>query len=235
MCIHIKSNDFFIREETMIHLQQLPSFKLSILKFDVEYYKDILFERYNIPFPRLLDAALTKRRAEYLAARIAAKRILNISGEKGTPGTALDRSPTWPTGWCGSLSHTNEYAVALISPTSQGLIAGVDIENFEPKVLKETAYIFSNQKEQEIISKVVMDYEMALLIIFSAKESLFKGLYPEVKRLFLFDVAQLIKFDEDKNKVIFMLTQDLSPMRRKGIELTIYYMFFDRGVITYTG
>ena len=76
---------------------------------------------------------------------------------------------------------------------------------------------------------------MALLIIFSAKESLFKGLYPEVKRLFLFDAAQLIKFDEDKNKVIFMLTQDLSPMRRKGIELTIYYMFFDRGVITYTG
>ena len=49
------------------------------------------------------------------------------------------------------------------------------------------------------------------------------------------DLAQLIKFDEDKNKVIFMLTQDLSPMRRKGIELTIYYMFFDRGVITYTG
>ncbi|GJG79194.1 TPA: hypothetical protein ACIPP0_004993 [Klebsiella pneumoniae] len=68
-----------------------------------------------------------------------------------------------------------------------------------------------------------------------AIQSLFKGLYPEVNRLFLFDAAQLIKFDEDKNKAIFMLTQDFSPMRRKGSELTIHYMFFDRGVITYTG
>ncbi|MEY8826731.1 4'-phosphopantetheinyl transferase [Klebsiella pneumoniae] len=235
MCIHIKSNNLFISSEEIINLPELPSFKLSILKFNVSYYNDMLFEQHNIIFPRVLHSALTKRRAEYLAARIASKRILNILGEKGTPGTALDHLPIWPNGWCGSISHTNEYAVALISTARKDLIAGVDIEQFEPQKMKEIAYVFSDFQELELISKVELDYEMALLIIFSAKESLFKGLYPEVRRLFLFDAAQLIKFDGDNNKVVFMLTQDLSPKCRKGTELTVYYMFFERGVITYIG
>lgn len=72
--------------------------------------------------------------------------------------------------------------------TSQeaGLIPGVDIETFSSITIRETANLFSSLDEQALLVDSGIDYEIALLITFSAKESLFKALYPEVRYLFGF-------------------------------------------------
>ncbi|EPQ5777171.1 4'-phosphopantetheinyl transferase superfamily protein [Citrobacter koseri] len=72
----------------------------------------------------------------------------------------------------------------MISPQFMGFSIGIDIENFIPEIIRNTADMFTTKKEQKYLIKSGIDYNIALLIAFSAKESLYKALYPTV-RIFL--------------------------------------------------
>ena len=53
-------------------------------------------------------------------------------------------------------------------------------------------------------------------IIFSAKESLFKCLYPEVKKYFDFKAARMIEVDFSTKTFQLELTETLTPFLRQG-------------------
>lgn len=213
-------------------ITQFPAMAYCQVAFDVTAYQDSLFSEYAIPFPQVLDKAVAKRRAEYLAARYAARQLLQNAGCDGHVDTSPSREPVWPAGWCGSLSHTRGHAIAVIAPRDAGLTPGVDIEMFDAKTMRETAEMFTSLDERRLLAACGLAYETALLILFSAKESLFKALYPEVNCFFGFEAARICSIDTAAQSLTLELTQPLTPARKQGCQFHGLYLIEENRVIT---
>ncbi|HEL4614296.1 TPA: 4'-phosphopantetheinyl transferase superfamily protein [Klebsiella pneumoniae] len=209
-----------------------PSLFYCQVTFALDHYRDQFFETFSIPFPRQLNMAVVKRKAEYLAARYAAQRVLKLFGCNETPGTSSDRSPVWPSGWCGSLSHSSECAIAVVAPKESGLTPGIDIEFFARRTMRATSHLFASADEQALLADSGIDYVTALLLTFSVKESLFKALYPEVGCFFDFDAARVCRIEPLNQRMTLELTQTLSPSRIIGSRIVGYYDVSDGRVIT---
>src|SRR6267143_5303514 len=81
----------------------------------------------------LSPRAVLKRRREFTAGRVCARAALERLGIRGFPIVAApDRSPVWPPGIVGSLSHCGDYCGAAVA--RRGSIAGVglDVERARP-------------------------------------------------------------------------------------------------------
>ncbi len=69
------------------------------------------------------------RLREYVAGRTAARRaLLALTGAGAAVPRNPDRSPAWPAGVGGSLSHSRRYAVAVAARTDRWRSVGVDLE-----------------------------------------------------------------------------------------------------------
>lgn len=222
---------FVMHSETGF-ITQFPAMAYCQVTFDATAYQDALFSEYAIPFPPVLDKAVAKRRAEYLAARYAARQLLQNAECDGHVGTSPGREPVWPAGWCGSLSHTRGHAIAIIAPRNAGLTPGIDIEMFDAKAMRETAEMFTSPEERRLLAACGLAYETALLIVFSAKESLFKALYPDVKCFFGFEAARICSIDTAAETFTLELTQLLTPKRKQGCQFNGQYLIEENRVIT---
>ncbi|MEZ9362679.1 4'-phosphopantetheinyl transferase [Vibrio cyclitrophicus] len=200
--------------------------------FDSNYYDDSLFELLNVPFPAVLGSSVIKRRAEYVAARYAAQLILRKLGSAKNVGTAPDREPIWPLGFCGSISHTNDKVIALVSRQECNVSPGIDIEMLQPSAMRETADIFTTNEERLILKTCALHYEIALLITFSAKESLYKSLYPKVRNFFGFEAAKVSNINCMDKTITLELTRDLTSTYKKGAQFYGFYSLEDEMLMT---
>lgn len=222
----------FFHSVEMGNVPPFPALRYCLVSFSERDYHDGLFEQWGIPFPDRLNSGVVKRRAEYIAARYAAQSVLKSFGCDATPGSAPDRSPVWPSGWRGSLSHSHEWALAVVAPEASGLTPGVDIELLAPEMMQRTAHLFTTPQERECLAASQIDDASALLIAFSAKESLYKALYPEVGRALDFDAARVCHIAPEQQGITLELTQTLSPQRVKGSRIQGYYQLSGDRVIT---
>lgn len=179
-----------------------------------------------------MSAAVVKRRAEYLAGRYAAQQLLRDFGcyEPVIPGA--DRAPQWPSGWRGSISHTDRWAIAVISPASVLWKPGVDIESVRADDLSEAAELFVTSGEYNLLTDSGMQHEIALLLGFSMKESLYKSLYPQVQYFFGFDAAEIYQIEPSHQRVALRLAQTLTPEFPAGLSLFGYYQIMNNGIVT---
>jgi enterobactin synthetase component D len=203
------SDTSFIRCYEVGFVTHQPSIRVCKIQFDINQYSDSLFSQFLIPFPDILISAVAKRRAEYLASRLAAQTLLKDEKEYEVVTIGPDRAPQWPTQWAGSISHNDQYAIVVIAPSNKGFNLGVDIESLKSQIMHETADVFTSPHEQELLAKSGIDYELALLIAFSAKESFFKAIYPHVKKLFGFEAMVLSSLDVKTQSFTLKLTQHL--------------------------
>lgn len=111
------------------------------------------------------------RRREFAAARSLARRSMQVLGVARQPITRHpNRSPVWPTGLVGSLSHCRHLAVAAVSAHLAAI--GVDVE-CRHRVAPELFRLVFTQAER----RGLMD-EAAASASFSAKEAVFKAIHP---------------------------------------------------------
>lgn len=76
-----------------------------------------------------LSRSVDSRRADYAAARWCARQALASLGLPPVPIlNRPDRSPIWPDGVVGSLTHTAGYAAAVVAPASLYSGIGIDAE-----------------------------------------------------------------------------------------------------------
>lgn len=222
----------FILHEESGFVTDTPTMRVCLIHFDSHYYQDALFEILSVPFAPMLQSAMIKRRAEYLAGRYAAQTLLRQQGCHDAVTMEQSRAPKWPAGWCGSISHTDNHAIAVLTRQSAKLTPGVDIERRCPTVMNETAHIFTNLQERSLLYHCNTEYETALLITFSAKESLYKALYPQVLQMFSFNAATICELDVQRQRFCLQLTQTLSPSLPAGFELSGQYLFQGDDIIT---
>ena len=122
--------------------------------------------------------AVPKRAREFAAGRAFARRALGILGISPGPLPAKpDRSPLWPPGFVGSVTHASDYCAVAVARTTDVSAIGIDVEElerFDPIFVEQ---IFS-PIEMRLHVPATTPRELRRLgaLIFSAKEAIYKCL-----------------------------------------------------------
>lgn len=141
----------------------------------VERWEGALTERERA----LIERAIDKRKREFATGRTLARAAL---GELGLHAVELlngpDRAPIWPDGIAGSISHCDRVAVVAVTRASHGTL-GVDVEHRGElkRELWKTVFLPREIEALDAAFDAPMRGRMAL-VLFSAKEALYKAQYP---------------------------------------------------------
>lgn len=128
----------------------------------------------------LVARAVDKRKHEFATARVLARAAMERIGRKDVELlNAEDRSPIWPEGITGSISHCDTRAVVAVGQRERVGTVGVDIEHRDElkRELWKSVLLKSEIRALESSFSNESRSRMALTI-FSAKEALYKAQYP---------------------------------------------------------
>jgi len=176
------------------------------------------FQRAGIVPSASLQRSVAKRQAEYLAGRVCARAALQrLDGRDYVPGSHEDRSPIWPTGIHGSITHGKGWAAAVVAAEGTCRSLGLDQEA-----------LLDDQRAERLMGEILTPAErerllpgqlgLTVTLTFSLKESLFKALYPLTRQRFYFEHAEVLAWSADGLARLRLLT-DLSPQWRHGAEV----------------
>ncbi|MBF8723558.1 4'-phosphopantetheinyl transferase family protein [Pseudomonas guariconensis] len=176
------------------------------------------FQRADVEQSASLQRSVAKRQAEYLAGRVCARTALQqLDGRDYVPGTHEDRSPIWPTGIHGSITHGKGWAAAVVAADGDTQGLGLDQETLldDARADRLAGEILTPPELQRLDRNQL---GLAVTLTFSLKESLFKALYPLTRQRFYFEHAELLEWSNDGQARLRLLT-DLSAQWRSGREL----------------
>lgn len=138
--------------------------------------------------------AVQKRKREYTTVRHCARIAL---AQLGLQPTAIPRgkggSPIWPDGITGSMTHCEQYRAAAAARTSSFLTIGIDAAVAEhlPNDLLPLVTTPRETLALRSLHKTSPHFPWGMLL-FSAKESIFKAWYPIKERWLGFEDATVL-------------------------------------------
>ncbi len=217
--------DDFITRTTLVDLSDIGPLYLYRCDYNLMAYRTEFFSELEIIFPDNLNKAVIKRQSEYLAGRYAAKMALaQLSSDSYEVPTGKHRSPVWPANTIGSLTHTSTTAFCAVGPANKVDFVGIDFENWLPdKTVTSVKSSIISEREELFLQRQSMSFNHAFTLTFSAKESLFKALYPMVGYYFDFSAAEILFISENKRTFKLVLTQTLTPELTEGMSFTGSY------------
>ncbi|WP_263066909.1 enterobactin synthase subunit EntD [Enterobacter huaxiensis] len=146
-----------------------------------------------LPHHAELSNAGRKRKAEHLAGRIAAAHALP---DHAVPGIGPSGEPLWPEGISGSITHSGTQAMAVVVRHPDALL-GIDCEAILPDPeARDIKDGIVDAQEAICLTRSGYSFALALTLAFSAKESLFKALFPQVKIFMGFECARVTEVTE---------------------------------------
>jgi 4'-phosphopantetheinyl transferase EntD len=126
-----------------------------------------------------LHNAAPIRRAQFGTARVCARRAL---AELGVAPAALvpraDRSPVWPPGIVGSISHTRERCTVVVARDTYARSLGLDIEGVRPLEPGVDETVLTPRELRFLRAQPRSRHDEVLMLFFSAKEAYYKCQYP---------------------------------------------------------
>lgn len=197
-----------------------------VAEYNLAEFSPGLFRQLNIPLDPVVANAVPKRQGEFLAGRLLAMKAL---GNFGMVSRSIPKSssgnPIWPQGIRGSITHSNGTVGVWI--TSNPVDLGLDIESR------------ITTRQAAAIRRVVLtdaEREMGLgdadlTTVFSAKETIFKALYPRVSYRFGFDCAELAARPR-RDVAAFRLTRTLCREATAGTTLEVRTRWIGDQVLT---
>lgn len=136
--------------------------------------------------------AVPRRQREFAAGRHAARRaMMDIGWPPQAIPSAPDRSPVWPEGLVGSISHNDHACVAIVCPQGQWQAIGIDIEVHRPIETTLWSTICTPQEMALLSSRTEPLRGLAVSHLFSAKEAVYKWQYPLTERMLDFQQVQI--------------------------------------------
>ncbi|WP_394836545.1 4'-phosphopantetheinyl transferase superfamily protein [Pendulispora rubella] len=199
-------------------------FPAFVAHHSVAFDREVPSSFSEIPIPESIQKAPSRRQVEFRAGRKCARRALeSLMGNAPTDLVFDDaslavgphREPIWPEGFVGAITHTNDFASAAVARATDALGIGLDVE----VVMSE-----ENAANLMTLPKVAAPHEVAelaramnwspataLTVIFSAKETLYKCLYPQVRRYFGFRAAAVESADDASGQFSVRLLETLTP------------------------
>ena len=139
-----------------------------------------------------------KRKFEFIAGRKCARKALAHFGVPPCPiPIGTNREPIWPPGFVGSITHCEGFIAAAVAKSSDYLSLGIDAEQ-NRHIPTEIENMILTEPEMKFIQEQPSGETISLLI-FSAKESIYKCTYPLVKQYIDFlDVDIVIEMAEKR-------------------------------------
>jgi len=209
--------------------------QFSALRFETETLCEIDSADWHVSLPPRLETAAAKRRAEFVGGRLAARRALGaLTGSPSTPAQDAEQLPDWPAGTVGSITHSRGLAAAVVASQSDFQSVGLDAE-----------VVMNGERAQRLAPQILVASERAwfdrlpaesqgefLTLVFSLKESLFKALYPLVRRRFYFPDARLVAWDASAGSVTIELLEMLSSQWPAGTRLSGHVTAIDEYLLT---
>jgi 4'-phosphopantetheinyl transferase EntD len=132
-----------------------------------------------LPAERAVVAnAVPKRVKEFAAGRRCAREAIGRLGVSVTDLPANgDRTPRWPSGVIGCITHTDGYCAAVVGRSADYAGIGLDVERVEAMPLEVMPQICT-QEEQALLHATSPHASRALAaMIFTAKECFYKCQY----------------------------------------------------------
>ncbi|HZE88539.1 MAG TPA: 4'-phosphopantetheinyl transferase superfamily protein [Verrucomicrobiae bacterium] len=126
-----------------------------------------------------ISRAVPKRRREFTAGRVAARELLARFGviEVAIPAAA-DRTPVWPAGIVGSISHCDGLCGVAIARAATYESIGLDVEGVEG-LPEETIRLVCPERElARAVAATGSSRGEAAKFLFSAKEAFYKCWFP---------------------------------------------------------
>ena len=206
-------------------------------RYSVDRYAQEQFKHYGVRHPAFLERAQPKRAVEYLAGRYCAQRALHtLTGCEMAVGAYADRSPLWPEFVVGSITHSDNYAAAMVARKEHFSGVGIDCEPvFDSRAHKRLEANILSPVELERIDDSPADRQQLITIIFSAKESIYKASYPLTRGFMYFHDCEFQSIDNET--VCFMLLTGLergqhSKALRSKTLIVVDYVLQAQMVIT---
>jgi enterobactin synthetase component D len=217
----------FLKNCQFVKFEKLDKLILFRCDFNSSCYRDDLFDILRISFPSALKNSVSKRRAEFLAGRYAASFALHKLGFNSSEiRIGKHRSPVWPDGIVASITHTKNTVVCAAAYERDIHFLGIDLENWLAyETIKEIKSNIILTNEEELLLKSCIGFEKAFTLTFSAKESLFKALYPSVGYYFDFTAAEITHISLRKKTFELILRQNLTPQLTAGTRFSGHFDF----------
>lgn len=129
----------------------------------------------------LMSRAVDSRVREFANGRSCARRALSKIGIKAGPIlVGPQREPLWPQGITGSITHCPGYCAAAVALHEETLALGIDAEIDAPLPEGVLSLIASEREATWLAGRC--DATSWGRLLFSAKESVYKALFPLMRR-----------------------------------------------------
>ena len=185
--------------------------------------------------PERFSSFSDQRKLEFALGRLCAKEALEkVYGPEARelfdrePGVGVndDRSPSWPKGAVGSITHSPKGVIACAAKAEDFPGLGLDLECLKRRdslsKIKRRVFTGVDHFLYKELPKGFEDTDLVGLV-FSAKESLFKCLYPLSKTYFYFEDADMVSIDFEKKSFTLRLKRDLGEWFKEGDLFEGYY------------
>ena len=156
---------------------------------------------FSTPLPWSTDRVSISRLQEYVAGRFCATQAAkNIGFSLQCIPSAETREPIWPVGVVGSISHSKKIAISCVASSVDFKSLGIDAEELmDATVCKEVEKVIATEEELSLLQE--KDFQLGITILFSAKEALYKALFPLCRSFIDFKEVRLVNLDLVQQKI----------------------------------
>lgn len=143
-----------------------------------------------------MRGAVDSRRREFATGRWCARAAMVRLGRAPAPiPRGENREPLWPEGIAGSITHTKGYCAAAVALDSEAGALGIDAEPDGPLPAGVLGKVATEAERAHLAALPVgVNWDR---LLFSAKESVYKSLWPLVRDWIGFSDAE-IRFEPDR-------------------------------------
>jgi enterobactin synthetase component D len=182
----------------------------------------------------LREQRLAQYQLQYAAGRACAAQLLHKLGAAVTAvGRADDRSPQWPAGFVGSITHSDEVVGVAVMPCASGRSLGIDLEPMiATEAVDEIQAVCLSGRERVLWHQSQMSLMAFTTLCFSAKEALYKCLYPIVGVFFEFHDVEIQSINVASQTLQVRLLRQLSAEFSSGMVLLGRYRITQQHVLT---
>lgn len=194
----------------------------SAAYFNPTFFDPITNENYGIQLPASITNSVQNKQAEYVASRLCTQEAFRILGEPYSPvGKGADGEPQWPKGITGSLTHCSGFTAVGVAYKHHVKAIGLDSEiiltqEVLTEVMDTIALPFEIQRAKQLEKNFQFQY---FTLLFSAKECIYKALFPLVNIFFGFHDAEIIDLDFSSRRFRAKLLKTLNAEFQEGFIL----------------
>ena len=137
-------------------------------------------------------SAVATKRTSFTLGRNAAAQTLRAIGIVPAPPVlqGKGKNPLWPDQVVGSITHCEPWTISVVARASAAKALGVDLEDVRRVQNPDIGEVICTRNEMEWIAGSE-DQLGSLIMVFSAKEAMYKAYYPFCRRYFDFTDAEL--------------------------------------------